>query len=84
MTYNRPVVQHYHGNGIPPQGSLAPYEIGIGVDYVTTSIENEDGTISEETIPQLVLYTSLDGKSITQIGGSGGGEVYEVADYQFF
>ena len=72
----RPVIQHMSGPDVPPEGTLAPYEIGIG--YETVLDDNGEKAI------KITLYTSTDGNNILPIGGGGSGITYEIADEQYF
>ena len=72
----RPVIQHLHGPGVPQEGTLAPYEIGIGYEIV----QDDNG----EEATKIVLYTSTDGINILPISGKGSDITYEIADELYF
>ena len=71
----RPIIQHMHGPGAPQDGTLAPFEIGIG--YETVVDDNGEKAI------KITLYTSTGDDNILPIGG-GSGITYEIADEQYF
>lgn len=73
----RPIIQHLHGPGAPADGTLMPFEIGIGYE----TVQDDNG----ENVTKIVLYTSTNGTNILPIsGGDGSGITYEIADEQYF